>query len=83
MAESISNQYVSEGTATSSTELTLPWRARQIEIINDSATKELGYKFNSSESFATLKPLETTIPAIKSKTIFLNGSDTYRVRAYG
>ncbi len=81
--ESISNQYVSEGTATPSTELTLPWRARQIEILNDSGSKELGYKFNSGETYATLKPLESVTPAIKSKTIFLNGTGAYRVRAYG
>lgn len=81
--EVISNQYVNEGTATASTELTLPWRAREIEIINDSANLSLGYKFNSGETFATLKPLESVTPAVKSKTIFLNGTGLYRVRGYG
>lgn len=81
--EAIANQYVSEDTATAATKLTLPWRARQIEIINDSGSVDLGYKFNSSETFATLKPLESVVPAVKSKTIFLNGTGAYRVRAYG
>ncbi len=81
--ESSSNLYISEGTATSSTVLTLPWRAVSIEIINDSSTGELGYKFNSGESFATLKPLETVNPLIRSKTIYLNGTGAYRVRATG
>lgn len=81
--ESCSNLYISEDTAAADTLLTLPWKARHIEIINDSSTDELGYKFNASESFATLKPLETVNPNVKSKTIYLNGSAAYRVRAEG
>lgn len=81
--ESSSNLYVSEGTAAADTVLTLPWRAVNIEIINDSDTVTLGYKFNSGEDFATLKPLETVSPLVRSKYIYLNGSGAYRVRAYG
>ena len=81
--ESCSNLYVSEGTAASDTVLTLPWRARHIEIINDSATVPLGYKFSSGETFATLKPLEVINPNVKSKYIYLNGAGLYRVRAEG
>lgn len=80
---SSSNLYVSEDIATSSTVLELPWRAVSIEIINDSATAELGYKFSSGETFATLKPLEVVNPMIRSKYVYLNGSGAYRVRATG
>lgn len=81
--ESIANLYVSEGTATTSTVLTLPWRARHITITNDSATKELKVKFALGQDYMTLKPLETWNPAIKSKTIYLNGTGSYRVWGEG
>ncbi len=81
--ESVSNLYVSESVATADTILTLPWRARYIEIINDSATSTLGYKFSEGESFATLNPLEAVNPHVKSKYIYLNGDDVYRIRAEG
>ena len=81
--ESISNLSVSEGTATEGLVITFPWRARYIEIINDSSTLELGYKFNASESYATLKPLEVNSPNIKSTQVILNGTGAYRIRAEG
>jgi len=81
--EVIANQYVSEGTASTDLTLTFPWRCRVVEIINDSATIDLQYKFNSTETYATLYPLESANPPVKSKTIILNGTGAYRVRAYG
>ena len=81
--ESCSNLYVSEGTATADTLLTLPWRAVHIEIINDSGDAELGYKFSPNEDFATLKPVEAVNPHVRSKTIYLSGSGKYRIRAEG
>ena len=83
MAESISNLSSKEGTATSSTLLTFPWRARKITITNDSASADLQYKFNSAETYATLKPLETFQPVVKSKTVYLNGTGLYRVWGEG
>ena len=78
-----SNQYVSEGTASASLELSLPWPSRAVEIINDSTTISLEYKFNSGETYATLKPLEVVNVDMHTKTIYLNGTGTYRVRAQG
>lgn len=81
--ESIANLYVSEGTASTSTVLTLPWRARQITITNDSDSKDLKVKFKSGQNYVTLKPLETWQPKIKSKTVYLNGTGVYRVWGEG
>ena len=83
MSESISNQSISEGTASTDLLITFPFRARCIEVINDSSSVNLGYKFNASESYATLKPLEVVNPPVKSYTVYLNGTGTYRVRGYG
>ena len=63
--------------------ITFTWRERYIEIINDSSTLELGYKFNTVESYATLKPLEVTSPNVKSTQVILNGTGLYRIRAEG
>jgi len=81
--EVISNQFVNEGTASVDKVISFPWRARHIEIINDSSTTTLGYKFNVSESYATLNPLEVANPPVKERQIILNGTGLYRIRAYG
>lgn len=81
--EAISNLYVSEGTASAGLTITFPWRARYIEIINDSGSAQLGFKFNSSQSYATLDPYEVVNPPVSSYTVILNGSGPYRIRAYG
>jgi hypothetical protein len=81
--EAVSNMVVSEGTATSSTVVAFPWRARYIEIINDSGTATLGFKFNTTQDYATLEPYEVVNPPIQTYTVYLNGSGAYRIRAYG
>lgn len=81
--EAIANMVVSEGTASTDLLLTFPWRARYIEIINDSGSAQLGYKFNSSQSYATLDPYEVVNPPVSTYTLYLNGTGAYRVRAYG
>ena len=83
MSQAISNQFVSEGTASASLEVSLPWPSRKIEIINDSAVVSLEYKFNSGETYATLKPLEVVNVDMRASTIYLNGSGVYRLRARG
>ena len=35
-----------------------PWRARKVTLINDSTFRDLQFKFNPTEEFGTLKPLE-------------------------
>ncbi len=81
--EVIANQFVDEGTASTDLTINFPWRCRWVEIINDSGTVDLQYKFNSSETYATLKPLEVANPPVKQKQVILNGTGSYRVRAYG
>jgi len=83
MSESISNQFIQEGTASTDLQIDFPWRARHIEIINDSDTENLQYKFNTSESYATLYPLEVANPPIKQTQVIVSGTAAYRVRAYG
>ena len=56
---------------------------RYILIFNDNASDTLGYKFNASESYATLKPLEAVTTNIKSYTVYLTGSGDYRLRGEG
>jgi hypothetical protein len=81
--ESISNMFIDEDTLSGYKEITFPWRARYIEIINDNASGELLYKFQESQDFATLKPLEAVTPRIKSYTLYLEGTGEYRIRAEG
>jgi len=81
--EAVSNMVVSEGVATASTVVTFPWRARYIEIINDSGGSQLQFKFNITQDYATLEPYEVVNPPIQSYTVYLNGSGAYRIRAYG
>jgi hypothetical protein len=81
--EAVSNMVVSEGTAGTDLLLTFPWRARYIEIINDSGTAQLGFKFAPTQSYATLDPYEVVNPPVSSYTVYLNGTGAYRVRAYG
>lgn len=81
--EVIANQFVSEDTASADLVITFPWRCRAVEIINDSANESLGYKFNASEDYATLEPLEVANPPVKQRQVILNGLGAYRVRAYG
>lgn len=81
--EAVSNMVVSEGTASAGLVVTFPWRARYIEIINDSGSAELGFKFQDSQSYATLHPYEVVNPPVSSYTVILNGSGQYRIRAYG
>ncbi len=81
--ESIANLFVDEGTLSGESIISLPWRARYIEIINDSSTKNLKYKFISTQDYATLMPLESVSPHIKSREVYLSGTGPYRVRGEG
>ena len=81
------NQEAFEGTVTTTTDLTFARKSRIIEIINDSNTRDLQFKLNSSETFASLKPLEAISIPVWSNTLFLNSpaelAVAYRVRVYG
>ncbi len=84
----LANFDVSEGTVnTVPVTITFPWRARKIIIINDSSTRNLQFKFNSSESYGTLKAKEEFSAYHHTNTVFLdspdNGSVPYRVWGFG
>lgn len=81
--DSVANLYVSEGTASSGLTLTFPWRCRYLEIINDSGSATLQFKFKSSQTYATLNPYEVVNPPVQVTQVILNGTGAYRVRAYG
>ena len=81
------NQEPLEGSVTTEVTLTLARKSRSIEIINDSGTRALEFKFNDSESYATLKPLEAYSAYVWTNTIILQSADgnsvDYRVRSLG
>lgn len=81
------NQEALEGTVTTSEVLTLARKSRALEIINDSGTRDLQYKFNGGENYSTLKPLEAISFDFITKTIYLNSPATaaiaYRIRILG
>ena len=84
---SYSNQEVSEGATSGSVTITLARKSRAIEIINDSTADSLEYKFNASETYATLGLGEVISMDFITNTIFLNSpsanSVSYRVRVLG
>jgi hypothetical protein len=73
-----------EGTLDGEIEITLNFPMYRFTIINDSSSKDLQFKFNSSENYATLKPTETISLEFKSNTVWLSASGVnYRVWASG
>ena len=81
---SYANLDAREGIVTSETTITFNFKPRRIVITNDSGNQELTFKFNSSETEATLKPTETITMEVASRTIILNSiSANYRVWAIG
>ncbi len=84
----LANFSVSEGTVSSSpVTITFPWRARKIIIINDSNTLNLQFKFNTTESYGTLKPKEEVSLYHHTNTVLLdspsNTAVAYRVWGFG
>lgn len=72
-----------EGSLSGEVTLTFEWRPRMIEIINDSTSLVMRYKFHSSEDFATLYPSEAFSADMTVKEVILSGADDYRVRGIG
>lgn len=74
------NLEVYEGTVTSETTVTFNLKPRKIILTNDSASNALTFKFNSSETAATLKPTETITLNMSSRDIILNSASApYRL----
>lgn len=73
-----------EGTVTTPTTLTLTRRSRHIVITNDHASNSLSYKFNSSETYGTVKAGESLSLYFRTSTIIINGTSVpYRIWVYG
>jgi len=73
-----------EGTVTTETTLTLTRKSRRIVITNDSGTNDLSYKFNSTETFGTLKPTETLSLDFTADKIIIDGNVVpYRIWVFG
>jgi len=78
------NSYVDEGTLSGDKVITFPWKPKQLQITNDSSTKDLKYKFNDSEDYRTLKPYETSsLTDISIRTLYLICDGDYRVWGTG
>ena len=73
-----------EGTVSTETTLTLIRRSRHIVITNDHASNDLSFKFNSSESFGTVKAGESLSLYFRTGTIIIDGTSvSYRIWIYG
>lgn len=73
-----------EGTVSTPTTITLNRKSRKLTILNDHATADLSYKFNASESYATLKGTESVSLYFTTNTIFIDGSSVpYRIWVFG
>ena len=73
-----------EGTTDGSTQtFTLTRKSRKIVITNDHASSSLSYKFNSSETYATLKGTETISLYFTANQIIITGTTVpYRIWIY-
>lgn len=73
-----------EGTVDGETTLNLTRRSRRMVITNDHATADLKFKFNTSETFGTLKGTESLSLDFWTKTIILSGTNVpFRVWIFG
>jgi len=80
---SYANSCVVEGTVSGDKIITFPWKPKELQITNDSTTKDLSYKFNESEDYRTLKPYETsTLHNISIRNLYISG-DTVKYRIWG
>ena len=73
-----------EGNLNGTLAITFNWKPRRIIITNDSTSNDLSFKFNDSETYATLKPTETITLDMASKTMTIQGTNIpYRVWGIG
>jgi hypothetical protein len=72
---SYANLDAREGSVTSSETITFNWKPRKIIIINDSATRSMKFKLNTSETYATLRATETFSAEMASKTLTIESED--------
>lgn len=75
-----SNLLVSEGTLSGEETVNFHLRFREMILTNDSGSSDLTFKFNTSETGATLKPTETITMKARTNTVILSGSSVpYRL----
>ncbi len=80
----LANLEAFEGTVTEETTIALKRYSRKLVITNDHGTQVMTYKFNTSETAATLKGTETLSMGFRTKTIIINGSSVpYRIWSFG
>ena len=73
-----------EGTVTTETTLTLKRKSRKIIITNDHPTENMTFKFNSSETEATLCGTESISLYFTAKQIIINGASVpFRIWIFG
>lgn len=81
---SLANLESLEGTVSTETTLTLNRKSAKIIITNDHATKDLSFKFNTSETSGTLKGTETISLEFNTPIIIINGDSVpYRIWIFG
>ena len=83
----LANFSSNEGAVTTTATISLPWRARKVTIINDSSTRSLEFKFNTSETYGTLKPNEEVSIHHLVRKVYLNSpsavSVSFRIWGFG
>jgi hypothetical protein len=73
-----------EGTVNSETTLSLTRKSRKIIITNDHPTNSMSFKFNDSETYATLRGTETISLYFTTNKIIIDGTNiTYRIWVFG
>jgi len=72
-----------EGSVSGTATVTLLRNSGKLVVTNDSATQNLQFKFNASETYATLKPTETLSVQVHTKEVLLSGSGSYRIWSFG
>lgn len=72
-----------EGTVAGTAQITFDLPVKRISISNDSSTVNLQFKFNSTETYGTLKPTETFSAEATVRDVFLSGNGAYRVWGLG
>ena len=84
MSDVLANFEPFEGTVTTATTLTFNRKSRKIAITNDHPTEDLSYKFNSSETFGTLRATETIGMYFTANQLIIDGTNVpYRVWVFG
>ncbi len=82
--QSYANLEVFENNTSNGVDIVFNFKPRKVIITNDSSSGVLGFRFNLTNSFATLQPTETITLEMSSRTIFLSGGNIdYRVWGMG